>query len=190
MIQAIENSDSVECKIVAKAQEKRTKLLNYFWKFWSLFGLPYFWIILGLIYLLLGNLLIPSLFSILFIIYIITIAPLKIFVKRPRPQQQCDNVQSLSSKKKYSFPSGHTFIATAFGLVMAFQLRGFLWFMGMLILGVMVAASRIYLGAHFLTDVVFSYVVAIFVVLMIFSILFPLTNIVIQIIQGIFFNYS
>ena len=182
--QAEKSSSSLECNIVAKAQESRNKVQNYFWKFWSIFGLPYFWILLGIIFLILGNFMIPALFLVLVMSYVLIIAPLKILVKRPRPQEKCDNVHSLVSKTKYSFPSGHTFFATSFGLIIAFYFGELFWFIVIFSLGFMVGASRIYLGAHFLSDVVFSYMIAILVVIIIFWVLFPLITLFLTIIQG------
>jgi undecaprenyl-diphosphatase len=186
MIQAENNSSSLECKIVSKAQKSRGRYLDHFWKIWSLFGLPYFWLIMGIIYFILGNFTVPALFMIIIISYVLIVAPLKLFIKRPRPQQKCDNVESLISKRKFSFPSGHTFIATSFGLVLAFYFEDFFWVIAMLSLGIVVGASRIFLGAHFLTDVIFSYTIAVLVVILIFWVLSPLVNVVILIIQGIY----
>ncbi|TFG30457.1 MAG: phosphatase PAP2 family protein [Promethearchaeota archaeon] len=186
MIQAENNSSSLECKIVSKAQKRRGKLFGHFWKIWSFFGLPYFWLILAIIFFFLGNFLVPALFMIITMSYVFIVAPLKLIIKRPRPQQKCDNVESLISKRKFSFPSGHTFIATSFGLVLAFYFDDFFWFIAMLFLGIMVGTSRVFLGAHFLSDVLFSYTMAVVVVILIFWFLSPLVQMIILIFQSIF----
>lgn len=170
------NASDLECNIVANVQKKRSRLLNYFWKICSFFGLPYFWILLGIIFLFLGNSTIPILYLVLAISYGIIVVPLKLLIKRLRPSQKCDNVDSLTSKTKYSFPSGHTFIATSFGLVIGFYYEEIIWVIAMLFFGIIVGISRIYLGAHFLSDVFFSYIIAILVVSCIFYVVFPLMS--------------
>ncbi len=88
---------------------------------------------------------------------------IKIIIRRPRP-----NVIKLVIENSYSFPSGHTMAAvTMYGLLfyligkMAIKkslkniLRTFL-----VILPILIGISRIYLGAHFASDVIGAYLLS------------------------------
>ncbi len=85
---------------------------------------------------------------------------IKEMIKRPRPYVAYPNDVSTEAKwltDGYSFPSGHAQAAgvlgyTAYDLSKRFRMR-WIWWVGIFIL-VMVPLSRIYLGQHYLTDVV------------------------------------
>jgi membrane-associated phospholipid phosphatase len=91
-------------------------------------------------------------------------ALVKILVDRPRPTD--DLVHVFKILNEGSFPSGHAFFATVlFGLIAYFtftRLRQpvlrMLIFCSLLILILMIGASRIYLGAHWLSDVMGGYI--------------------------------
>lgn len=82
---------------------------------------------------------------------------IKIIIRRPRPL-----VTRLVVEHSYSFPSGHTMAATMmYGILIYYVLNSKLnkYLKGILtlILGsiiILVGISRIYLGAHFFTDVI------------------------------------
>ena len=82
------------------------------------------------------------------ILYVIFTEVLKIVVNRERPYAVLNNslVQDVNPNK--SFPSGH---ATAmFAFLPFLDFIKYLW----LVLGIIVALSRVYLGVHYLSDVI------------------------------------
>ncbi len=91
---------------------------------------------------------------------------LKDIFQRTRPHFD-DPIVTLTS---YSFPSGHTIVATTlYGALCAFvisRVRGWLWrvvaILVALFMIVLVGFSRIYLGAHYLSDVLAAMVEGVF----------------------------
>ncbi len=81
---------------------------------------------------------------------------IKSIVRRPRPFDAYDEVRSIGEKSSgYSFPSGHTSSITALGTLTCVEYRKrlniFLPISAALVIIVML--SRMYLGQHYLTDV-------------------------------------
>src|SRR5437870_11201248 len=89
---------------------------------------------------------------------------IKIVTARARPSVKMEEVlywSRFSSTKYHSFPSGHTAASTAFFGVLFFAS----WRIGLACLPIplLTAASRIYVGAHYLSDVVFATMLGFFV---------------------------
>jgi membrane-associated phospholipid phosphatase len=88
----------------------------------------------------------------------------KILIDRPRPTSE--EVQIIGANQGSSFPSGHTFFATLFLGMLAYLLfthlkqkyLRILSLVGPFLFILMVGISRIYLGAHWPSDVIGAYV--------------------------------
>lgn len=82
---------------------------------------------------------------------------MKAYFARPRPE----GIHLIDLPTSYSFPSGHAMVGAAFYLILAFILKG--WYKekswssliqpAAIVLVFLLAASRVYLGVHYLSDV-------------------------------------
>ncbi len=86
---------------------------------------------------------------------------LKLLFQRTRPTP----MQGFLPSESFSFPSGHAMVSAAFYLFLAYLtwhlVRGWwriAWTSGLLVLVLLIGVSRLYLAAHYLSDVVAGYV--------------------------------
>lgn len=84
---------------------------------------------------------------------------LKLAIHSPRPYWISDQVKALSFEPTFGAPSGHSQIAVAvWGLVATAIRRPWAWVAAMALI-LLVGFSRIYLGVHFLQDVLLGWLV-------------------------------
>lgn len=98
-----------------------------------------------------------------------------LFKNDHRPSYFYDNLHAIENENQHknnSFPSGHTTAAFTFATVIAFSCRKIWVQITTPILALLVAYSRLYLGQHFLIDIVVGGILG----LMIASICFYLIN--------------
>lgn len=176
--QTIEDFD---LEIITGLEKLRTKIGNYFWKFWTHAGYPWPWVTVALIFSIIYDdyhvayVLIFAAISSLIVIF-----PIKMYFKRTRPYDKHDELKPLTrADEPWSFPSGHTYYATVNGVSLALCYGGAISLFLMCGLGILVGVSRLYLGVHYFTDVVAAYFLGIgaaYVVYLCFPLIMVLHN--------------
>ncbi|NUR84937.1 MAG: phosphatase PAP2 family protein [Nonomuraea sp.] len=79
---------------------------------------------------------------------------LKLAFHQPRPYWIDPGVRALAAEGSFGLPSGHAQISTAaWGLLAATVRRAWAWW-GAAVIVLLIGVSRVYLGVHFITDVV------------------------------------
>ncbi len=132
-------------------------------------GTIQFWAVLSAIFLILGlifNQNLENLSILMFVgisVSLLTVTIIKVSLKRKRPyqdeklhefaQQQLENREPYISKAQQSFPSGHMFY-WLMELVFFYYYLGPWILIPFLIILPLIFMSRIYLGVHFLSDVI------------------------------------
>lgn len=90
----------------------------------------------------------------IFLTYCVT-GLIKYVVLRPRPFTQLTNYVLLTTATDPSFPSGHTSNATALFYILSHEYRRNY----LMIIPVLVGLSRIYVGVHYPSDVLFGFII-------------------------------
>jgi membrane-associated phospholipid phosphatase len=158
--------DEWDQKIILKYNGIGGRPFTYLLKILSFLGRETLWIFLIAFYLFVwyDPYLLSNLGSIFFVGLFI-IVPIKKVVNRSRPFDKLENselkVLEMKPSSK-SFPSWHSYNITAYGLLFgSFFLKSPLITIVMQLLAVIVSFSRIQLGVHYPSDVIFGYFIGI-----------------------------
>ncbi|MFX1498944.1 MAG: phosphatase PAP2 family protein [Promethearchaeota archaeon] len=137
------------------------KPVTYILKILSFFGRETIWLTLMAYYLFIWY--DPYVFahiSITFLIGLILIAPIKRLFGRSRPFENLENINILERKPtSRSFPSWHAYNITSQGLLVGYLLNSLLIMIIFLIFALIVSFSRIQLGVHYPSDVIFGFLI-------------------------------
>ena len=155
-----------EIEIIKWLQQFRNSFLDFLFEFFTYFGEEMIIIgILGLIYWTINKEIGKRLAMTVFLSIGIN-SILKVIIARPRPFLVDESISNLrpETSSSYAMPSGHTQSAatTFFGLSYYFKKKYL--FISAIVITVLVAFSRLYIGVHYLTDVLVGALLAIIIV--------------------------
>lgn len=145
----------MELRILEQIQMWHTPFLDNFFKYFTFLGNGgWFFIVMGIIFLITKKtrktglrVLIALLISL--IVGNIILKPL---VARPRPYWVKDVDILVKHLKDYSFPSGHSYAASAFAASLRYEFKK--WSIFWFALAILMGISRLYLFVHYPTDVI------------------------------------
>ncbi|MDD4185001.1 MAG: phosphatase PAP2 family protein [Candidatus Izemoplasmatales bacterium] len=145
-----------ELELIKWLQSFRSDLWDFFFQMWTIFGEELVIVgLMGFVYWCYDKKVGEALGITVFVSLVVN-SIIKVIVQRPRPFLVDEAITNIRPQTAggFSFPSGHTQgAATVFGgLAIWIRKRLFSIIVGVII--VMVALSRMYLGVHYLSDVV------------------------------------
>lgn len=137
-----------------------TNWLDHFFTFYTYIGDGIFSIIISLLFLFLKRRKDALMIFLAYSLSGITSQIIKNLVIAPRPisyfkaEQYQHFIKGIVTHTSASFPSGHSTSAFALSLILALILQNKKWNIPLLVLAILTGYSRIYLGQHFLLDVI------------------------------------
>ena len=131
----------------------------------------------------------PLLFSrisTIFLLGVVIIVPVKKCFNRDRPFETLKDIRALERKPmSRSFPSWHAYNVTSQGLLLAFLLNSIGIAIIVLIFAIIVSFSRIQLGVHYPSDVIFGFFIGIIGFIIAITILAPLVMNLIKLVEQV-----
>lgn len=168
----LKNIQLIDQKIILKVQDWRRPLLNKFFIFLTALGTGKAWSIYALVANVLNfagiqfvekqNLVLKSMLFPLLAFIIGSV--LKKYFSRKRPSVTIEKLKVLVALPNCgSFPSSHTSSWVAFALALCFMSHPIAIYIS--ILAILIAVSRLYLGVHFLSDIIGGGILGLIIVL-------------------------
>ena len=168
--------DKWDQKIILRLNGIGGKPVTIFLKILSFAGRETIWMFLLVFYLFIYY--DPLLFSYIgsiFLLGVVIIAPIKKFFNRDRPFEILEDIKVLERKPtSRSFPSWHAYNVASQGLLLAYLLNSLLVAILVLIFAVIISFSRIQLGVHYPSDVVFGFFIGFIGFILAISIVTPI----------------
>lgn len=79
---------------------------------------------------------------------------IKLWIMRPRPYTELSSLIVLATESDMSFPSGHTSTSTAMAYILSSEYQK--WYF--MLIPIIVALSRLYMGVHYPSDVLGGFI--------------------------------
>lgn len=121
-------------------------------------GIIYFWIVISIVIYLFGNekgkVVAKRMIVILLLTTILT-QLIKYLIMRPRPYTELSNLILLDLGTDSSFPSGHTSTSTAMAYLLSKEYKRWIF----MLIPVVVAFSRLYIGVHYPSDILGGFLI-------------------------------
>ena len=157
------NIDEWDRRIILKYNGIGGKPFTYFLRFLSFFGRETIWICLITFYLFIWY--DPRIFSYIsttFLIGVLLIAPIKKKVARSRPFEVMGDIKILEPEPtSRSFPSWHAYNVMSHGLLFSFLFNLPYLTIIFVAIALLVSFSRVQLGVHYPSDVIFGFLMGI-----------------------------
>jgi undecaprenyl-diphosphatase len=174
-------------KIILKVNGIGGKAFTILLKVISFLGRETIWIFLMVYYLFI--IYDPRLFSYIssiFLLGVVIIAPIKKCFNRDRPFETLKDIRVLERKPmSRSFPSWHAYNVASQGLLFSFLLNSIGIAIIVLIVAILVSFSRIQLGVHYPSDVIFGSFIGIIGFVIARTILFPVLMKIVNLVEEV-----